>query len=429
MHIDKVIAVNWGNLPSNIYSIGDIHLLVGATGVGKSTLIDAIQVSMTACRDGLYKFNPAQNEASQKSRDKKVRTLASYCLGCDQGPYARPDGCDSYIAILWSPDEGERGKKFTSIIAMRSYLEINGKLRIAQLKKKMHYLVPGKHLVYKDFVTTKKSDVLVENINNFFNHLRVKYGKSSISEHEGPENYLCQLYGLLRGLERSVSKEEAKHSAKMFSSFISYRPTDNLNKFIRQDVLENKDKSEKLRSVSTMLKEIQALKKEADHMTAGAEALSSAILKINRFIELWKDKHLYEYVRASQNLNYYKTKRTKFVKENNTLSNEVIQLRKKIEDYDIALKKLGEREVEIKVLIKSSDVGNKKDRLEEDLKLARDKKDEAEEVFMSEYTLFLSLEQSTLSLETSLLQKDIFQLLTINQTIVQDNRCEKSVKT
>ena len=40
---------------------------------------------------------------------------------------------------------------------------------------------------------------------------------------------------------------------------------------------------------------------------------------------------------------------------------------------------------------------------------------------MSEYTLFLSLEQSTLSLETSLLQKDIFQLLTINQTIVQDN--------
>ncbi|MEJ2651146.1 MAG: ATP-binding protein, partial [Gammaproteobacteria bacterium] len=81
MWINKVVTLNWGTLPDREYPLGEVTLLAGHTGSGKSTLEDAIQTVMTAAHHGLFAYNPGQDEAKQGERSgKKSRSLASYIL-------------------------------------------------------------------------------------------------------------------------------------------------------------------------------------------------------------------------------------------------------------------------------------------------------------------------------------------------------------
>lgn len=48
MKLDRLILVNWGQIPSGDYDMGDMTLLTGETGSGKSTLLDGLQTVMTA---------------------------------------------------------------------------------------------------------------------------------------------------------------------------------------------------------------------------------------------------------------------------------------------------------------------------------------------------------------------------------------------
>ena len=93
MYLKKLICINWGNLPNQEYEFGSLNLLTGGSGAGKTTLADAIQTAMTAAKQGLYVYNPGQEETTQyKRRGKMPRTLPSYILGADDQNYARPHG-------------------------------------------------------------------------------------------------------------------------------------------------------------------------------------------------------------------------------------------------------------------------------------------------------------------------------------------------
>ena len=48
MKLEKLILVNWGSLRSDEYALGNMTLLTGPTGSGKSTMLDALQTVMTA---------------------------------------------------------------------------------------------------------------------------------------------------------------------------------------------------------------------------------------------------------------------------------------------------------------------------------------------------------------------------------------------
>ncbi|HSC69239.1 MAG TPA: ATP-binding protein, partial [Cellvibrio sp.] len=104
MYLKKFIYINWGNVPNTEFDFGPINLFSGGNGSGKTTAADAIQTIMTAAHDNLFHFNPGQDESSQRGRGGKlVRTLASYVLGCDDGAYSRPQGCDGYLAAIFHP--------------------------------------------------------------------------------------------------------------------------------------------------------------------------------------------------------------------------------------------------------------------------------------------------------------------------------------
>ena len=56
MKLDRLVFVNWGHMASGTYEMGNLTLLTGPTGAGKSTMLDAMQVVLTAAPDGQVKF-------------------------------------------------------------------------------------------------------------------------------------------------------------------------------------------------------------------------------------------------------------------------------------------------------------------------------------------------------------------------------------
>jgi uncharacterized protein YPO0396 len=77
---------------------GNVTLLGGESGSGKTSLIDAVIAVLTGNERRFAKYNAAQSEShsSKKSR----RDLASYILGADDsGVPHRPHGAHGYAAI------------------------------------------------------------------------------------------------------------------------------------------------------------------------------------------------------------------------------------------------------------------------------------------------------------------------------------------
>ena len=121
MFLKRFVFVNWGNIPNLEFELGPVNLFSGGNGSGKTTGADAIQTVMTAAHENLFQYNPGQDETTQRGRGgKRVRTLASYVLGCDDGSYARLDPSDGYLAAVFHPTKGEPGAPFTALIGVRA---------------------------------------------------------------------------------------------------------------------------------------------------------------------------------------------------------------------------------------------------------------------------------------------------------------------
>jgi len=158
MFLKNIIFVNWGNIPNIEFEMGPVNLLSGGSGSGKTTVADAIQTIMTAAHENLFQYNPGQDETTQRGRSgKRVRTLASYVLGCDDGSYARPgdiegDSTDGYLAAVFHPTEGESGESFTAVIAVRAWLDQTGKQMVARQDDLLFLILPGTQLNLNHFI-------------------------------------------------------------------------------------------------------------------------------------------------------------------------------------------------------------------------------------------------------------------------------------
>src|SRR5580692_626035 len=147
MFLKKFVFVNWGNVPDCEFEIGPVSLFSGANSSGKTTAADAIQTVMTAAHENLFHYNPGQDESTQRGRGgKRVRTLASYVLGCDDGSYARTDVTDGYIAAIFHPTQQETAEAFTAVVGVRAWLDRSGKQAVAQEDQSLFLILPGVEL-------------------------------------------------------------------------------------------------------------------------------------------------------------------------------------------------------------------------------------------------------------------------------------------
>lgn len=300
MYLKKFIYVNWGNVPNTEFDFGPINLFSGGNGSGKTTAADAIQTIMTAAHDNLFHFNPGQDESSQRGRGGKlVRTLASYVLGCDDGAYSRPQGCDGYLAAVFHPTQGENSEPFTALIGMRAFLETTGQgtslQKVARLDDTQFYILSDVELSLKDLLKEEKTHKYVVPLDKLYAGLRRQYGQQQVEKYDKKKSYLCRLYGILRGKKDAISERESMNAARAFSRFMAYKPIKGIDEFVANEILEYRDLGEAIRTVSTMLKRIHTMEADARTLRQGIERMAQGRQWSDNFIANWLEQQVLQY--------------------------------------------------------------------------------------------------------------------------------------
>lgn len=300
MFLRRLIMVNWGNLPNAEFEFGPVNLLSGGNGSGKTTAADIIQTIMTAAHENLFQYNPGQDETTQKGRGgKKVRTLASYILGCDDGSYSRVNPTDGYLVATFYPTQGETSDAITAMISVRAWLEVAGQNRLPRQEELVFYILTQQQensLRLQDLQPTDSQGndqvLKLENLQSTLIHL---FGQSSVEKYDTKRAYLRRLYGALRGRKDSVTEVEGMAAAKAFSRFMAYKPVQSINRFVSDEILEKKDLGEAIRSISDQLKTIHGMERDANKIQQSVDALDLARQASDRYLDGWRDFQLTHY--------------------------------------------------------------------------------------------------------------------------------------
>ncbi|WP_260294983.1 ATP-binding protein [Sedimenticola hydrogenitrophicus] len=299
MFLKQFVYINWGNIPNLEFDFGPVNLFSGGNGSGKTTAADAIQTVMTAAHENLFQYNPGQDETTQRGRGgKRVRTLASYVLGCDDGSYARLDPSDGYLAAMFHPTQGESGEPFTAVIAVRAWLDSAGSNTVARQDDAQFFIISGETLGLSHFVRGDSAGRYVVPLPELQTLLISEFGKRRVEKYETKKAYLRRLYGALRGKSDAVTETEAIAAARAFSRFMSYKPIKGINRFVADEILEQKDLGEAVRSVSSQLKTIHHMERDAANLLGSMETLRRAGAQAQRYIEQWTELNVLDYTLA-----------------------------------------------------------------------------------------------------------------------------------
>jgi hypothetical protein len=299
MFLKRFVFINWGNIPGIEFEFGPVNLLSGGNGSGKTTAADAIQTVMTAAHENLFQYNPGQDETTQRGRGgKRVRTLASYVLGCDDGSYARLDPTDGYLVAVFSPSRDEAAEPFSAIIAVRAWLDMAGSQSVARQEDALFFIVGGAELEQEHFLREDGGQRHLVPLTDLQTLLIQEFGKRQVERYDAKKVYLRRLYGALRGKPDSVSEVEAVAAARAFSRFMSYKPVKSINRFVADEILEPKDLGEAIRSVSSQLKTIHGMERDAAQLVESIAILERAGSHAQSYIDGWIELNLLDYTLA-----------------------------------------------------------------------------------------------------------------------------------
>jgi hypothetical protein len=311
MYLKKFVFVNWGNIPNLEYEFGPINLFSGGNGSGKTTAADAIQTVMTAAHENLFQYNPGQDETTQRGRGgKRVRTLGSYVLGCDDGSYARLEPTDGYLAAIFHPTQGESAQPFTAVIGVRAWLDKTANQNVARQDELLFLILPGEQLNLVNLVQDQDNAKHVIPLDKIQNLLMKQFGKNRIEKYDSKKAYLRRFYAILRGRDDAVTEREAMAAAKAFSRFMAYKPVQGINKFVAEEILEKKDLGEAIRSISGQLKTIHAMERDAGRLVDSIDILEHARNYSQQYIERWIDLNALDYTLAQF---HYQTRQREYL--------------------------------------------------------------------------------------------------------------------
>lgn len=273
MQVKKLVAVNWGVIESREYPMDNTVLLTGASGSGKSSLLDGLQTIMTAAKHGLFTYNTGQQEASQSSRTKSPRTLASYIAGGQDNLFARPHGTYGYIAAVWTASQGEDARVFTSLVASSVRVDGLGETRSAAEVKTLFILVNNAEVCFEDLAVFEGKVLESKKVETIATSLRLKYGPENVFVYEQKGEYLARLYGYLRGRQDPISLSDAEAAAKAWSRSMVPKEIGSPDSLIREEILESRDLSGDIARISDTLRHVSNVKAEAERIVNAQESL------------------------------------------------------------------------------------------------------------------------------------------------------------
>ena len=274
MKLDRLVLINWGQLRPGNYDMGNMTLLTGPTGAGKSTMLDGLQTIMTAAKQGIVAYNPGQEEVQQgQRRGKSKRTLESFVVGAEYSLFSRPEGAQGYIAAVFRPEPNEtQARTFTAVVAASARVEGSGERREPKLERLALLLVDNAALSVEEFFEdyARGECIPVEEIGR---RLKARHAKVLLCD-DHKRDYLCALYGRFRG-RNNVPADEAENAARAWSQSIAYRPIGSVHDLVRDQILEfdGRRLQEGIERISDLMRQVTNLKQHGERIEASVKRL------------------------------------------------------------------------------------------------------------------------------------------------------------
>lgn len=303
MKLDRLVLVNWGQLQPGNYELGNMTLLTGPTGAGKSTMLDGLQTIMTAAYQGIVAYNPGQEEVQQnRRRGKSKRTLESFVVGAEYSLFSRPSGAQGYLAAVFRPRaEDGSAKMFTALVAASARVDGSGERRDAKLERLVLVIVEDAALSVEQFFEDMDQGICVP-VEDIVKRLKAKYPKV-ITYDDHKRDYLCGLYGRFRG-RVSIPWDEAQNAARAWSQSIAYKPIGSVHDLVRDDILEFDGKllQESITRISDLMRQVTSLKVEGKRIEATVTRLRELKEAIGKTTATFEEQVQYDLLLAKMQL-------------------------------------------------------------------------------------------------------------------------------
>jgi energy-coupling factor transporter ATP-binding protein EcfA2 len=299
MKLDRMVLVNWGQLRPANYDLGNMTLLTGPTGAGKSTMLDGLQTVMTAAYQGIVAYNPGQEEVQPgQRRGKKKRTLESFVVGAEYSLFSRPAGAQGYIAAVFRPGATDgAAKMFTALVGVAARVDGTGERRDAKLERVALVIVEDAALSVEEFFDDLGQGVCVP-VEDIVKRLKAKYPKV-VTYDDHKRDYLCGLYGRFRG-RNSIPWDEAQNAAKAWSQSIAYKPIGSVHDLVRDDILEFDGKAlqDSISRISDLMRQVTTLKNEGKRLESTVGRLRELKALISKTASTFEEQVQYDLLLA-----------------------------------------------------------------------------------------------------------------------------------
>lgn len=354
---------NWGTFDQQIWSIkpeGETSLLTGANASGKTTLVDGL-LTLLVPEKRMRFYN-------QTAGSKGERTEDSYVLG-EYGETENTDTKSREIKKL-RPTKTEAQSILLAVFQNESHFITLAQVRWfsgAQLKRNF-IIAHNKLSIQEDFMP-------FDNSGNWKKRLKQKYPKQGSKDlihfTDGPGEYgrlMRKAFGI---------RSEKGHT--LFSQTIGLKVLGNLDEFVRQQMLEERDSETEFQKIKNNFKALNDAHRAIEKAHKQIELLSP-IRDNAKNLTVLKAEHLrLEEFQEIAPLWFSQTQEQLILDYTQEQSTKKVSLSKDLEEYDNDIAELSNQERELDIQIKNDKVGAQISTLERTIKDQNTKKQEREE--------------------------------------------------
>lgn len=220
--LERICLHNWNTIEARDVEIRGATGIIGPTGVGKSSLLDAIQTVIAGA-------NTRSLDLNASTDGKSDRSIREYCLGYidDIGSDPLRERCETTLALVFR--DQETGQPISVGLMLYADKEDNREQVTSR------FVVKGIGFRLADFTeTTREGDTYVlshaEMITRLRENRRGRFEQYNASGTRFVEAYL----GAMRG---RAAVPSVRHFLNNFRNMVAFRPVEDATTFVRRYVL------------------------------------------------------------------------------------------------------------------------------------------------------------------------------------------------
>lgn len=220
--LERIVLNNWGRLDPQDIEIRGSAAILGPTGAGKSTIVDALQVIMTGGNSRYYDLN-------KSTGGQNARTIRDYCLGADDhiSPDAPArDAAESLIALAFR-DRLSGEAVSIGLLFSASLDEPIGNPR-------SRFVAPGYAIRLTDLIEPREGGIqVVPNSARIVERLKQLCPK--LRQHMSAIAYVDDY---LHTMRPSGAAPDSHQVLRNFKQSVAFQPINDPTEFIRRHILE-----------------------------------------------------------------------------------------------------------------------------------------------------------------------------------------------